>query len=153
MRFRLWVLCLLAHRSGLACNSRLRESQISKLSRASGPDEGQPDNRKLNEPSAMRQIQFNWTQIGGNIPVCPAELKPYMELFAWLTGIVFGDRGKRPLLNCRDGGIAACPSLEQGIPKKPLFCTYLQEAIVSSYILDAPVQEITAMEGCYIAPC
>ena len=59
MRCRLWVLCLLARRSGLACNLRLRESQIRALSRRSGPDEGQPDNRKLNEPSGMRQIQLN----------------------------------------------------------------------------------------------
>ena len=51
MRCRLWVLCLLAHRSGLACNSRLYESQLSKLSRASGLDGGQPNNRELNEPS------------------------------------------------------------------------------------------------------
>ena len=60
MRCRLWVLCLLAHRSGLACNSRLRESQISKLSRASGLDEGQPNNRKLNGPCARRQIRINF---------------------------------------------------------------------------------------------
>ena len=53
------IVRLRVHRGGLACNSRLRESQINKLSRRSGPDEGQPDNRKFNEPSAMRQTQFN----------------------------------------------------------------------------------------------
>ena len=69
MRCRLWcVLCVLAHRSGLACSLRLYESQISKLSRASGLDEGQPNNRELNEPSrravrALRQSQFNWTRL------------------------------------------------------------------------------------------
>ena len=63
MRCRPRIVRLRLHRGGLACNSRLCESQISKLSRASGPDEGQPDNRKLNEPSAMRQIQFNWTRM------------------------------------------------------------------------------------------
>ena len=70
-----------------------------------------------------------------------------MELSAWLTGIVFGDRGKRAFLNCGDGGIAACPSLEQGIPKKSLFCTTLRDAIISSHMVIALVQEITAMEG------
>ena len=51
-------------RGDLACNSRIYESQISKLSRASGLDEGQPNNRELNEPSrravrALRQSHFN----------------------------------------------------------------------------------------------
>ena len=60
MRCRLWcVLSVLVHYSGLAWNSRLSGIQISKLNRRSGPGEGQPDNRKLNEPSAMRQVQFN----------------------------------------------------------------------------------------------
>ena len=57
---RLWVLCLLARSSGLACNSRLGKSQVNKLSRTSGPSSGQPDNRMLIEPSAMRQIQINY---------------------------------------------------------------------------------------------
>ena len=109
MRCRLWVLCLLTHRSGLACNSRLRESQISKLSRASGPDEGQPDNRKLIEPSAMRQIQINRTQIGGIISVCSAELQATNESSAWLTGILSGGCGKRGNPSCRGGGAVACP--------------------------------------------
>ena len=38
-------------------------------------------------------------------------------------------------------------SLERGISKKLLFCTYLQDVIVSSYMVDVLVQEITAMEG------
>ena len=46
------------HCSGLAWNSRLSGIQISKLNRRSGPGEGQPDNRKFNEPSATRQTQF-----------------------------------------------------------------------------------------------
>ena len=57
MRCRLRVLCLRTHRGGLAWNSRLYESQIIELSRASGPGEGQ-QNRKLNEPCARRQIRF-----------------------------------------------------------------------------------------------
>ena len=50
MRCRPRVSCLRTHRGGLACSSRLYESQISKLSGASGPGEGQQNNRKLNEP-------------------------------------------------------------------------------------------------------
>jgi len=139
-------------RGDLACNSRLYESQISKLSRASGLAEGQPNNRELNEPSrravrALRQSQFNWTQIGEIISVCSAELQLYMELSAWSTGIVSGGCGKRGNPSCRGGGAVACPSLEQGIPKKPLFCVTLQDVIVSSYIADVPIQEITKMEG------
>ena len=57
------------HCSGLAWNSRLSGIQISKLNRRSGPGEGQPDNRKLNEPSAMRQIQFNYIY-----RVCPSRI-------------------------------------------------------------------------------
>ena len=60
MRCRLLVLCLCTHRGGLAWNSRLYESQIIELSRASGPGEGQQNNRKLNEPCARRQIRINW---------------------------------------------------------------------------------------------
>ena len=113
MRFRLWyVLCVLAHRSGLACSLRLYESQISKLSRASGLDEGQPNNRELNEPSrwavrALRQSQFNWTRLE-KISVCSAELKLYMELAAWSTGIVSGGCGKRGDPSCRGEGAVAC---------------------------------------------
>ena len=58
MRCRLWVLCLLARFSGLACNSSSGESQVNKLNRSSGPSSGQPNNRMLNEPCARRQIQF-----------------------------------------------------------------------------------------------
>ena len=117
-------------RGDLACNSRLYESQISKLSRASGLAEGQPNDRELNELSrravrALRQSQFNWTQIGEIISVCSAELQLYMELSAWSTGIVSGGCGKRGNPSCRGGGAVACPSLEQGIPKKPLFCIIL----------------------------
>ena len=139
-------------RGDLACNSRIYESQISKLSRASGLDEGQPNNRELNEPSrravrALRQSQFNWTQIGEIISVCSAELQLYMELSAWSTGIVSGGCGKRGNPSCRGGGAVACPSLEQGIPKKPLFCAILRDVIISSHMVNALVQEITAMEG------
>ena len=84
------------------------ESQISKLSRRSGPNWGQPNNREFNEPSAPRRMQFYWTQIGGIIPVCLAELPPYMELSEWSTGIVFGGRGKRGDPSCRGGGADAC---------------------------------------------
>ena len=125
----------LGQRGGLACNSRLYESQIIELSRASGLAENQPNNRELNEPSrravrALRQSQFNWTQIGEIISVCSAELQLYMELSAWLTGIGFEDRGKRDILNCGDGDIAACSSLDQGsLESKSLFCTNLRETI------------------------
>ena len=52
------------HVAESVCNSERGESQLSKLSRASGLDEGQPNNRELNEPSrravrALRQSQFN----------------------------------------------------------------------------------------------
>ena len=64
MRCRLWcVLSVLVHCSGLAWNSRLSGIQISKLNRRSGPGEGQPDNRKFNEPSAMRQTQFYYLSL------------------------------------------------------------------------------------------
>ena len=131
MRCRLWVLCLLARSSGLACNSRLGKSQVNKLSRTSGSSSGQPDNRMLIEPSAMRQIQIKWTQIGEKASVCSAELE-IQELSAWTTGIGFGDRGKHDILNCGDGDIAACSSLDQwiGSPEsKSLFYTYLRETI------------------------
>ena len=152
MRCRLWVLCLLARSSRLACNSSLGESQINKLNRASGPSAashrsaGQPDNRKLNEPSAMRQIRFNWTRLE-EIFVCSAELQLYMELSAWSTGIVSGGCGKRGNPSCRGGGAAVCPSLGQGVPKTPLFCAILRDVIISSHMVNALVQEITAMEG------
>ena len=128
MRCRLWVLCLLARFSGLACNSSLGESQVNKLNRSSGPSSGQPNNSTLNEPCARRQIRFSWTQLE-KASVCSAELQ-IQELSAWLTGIGFEDRGKRDILNCGDGDIAACPSLDQGSPEsKSLFYTYLREII------------------------
>ena len=128
MRCRPWIVRLRLHRGGLACNSSLGESQINKLNRASGPSSGQPDNRKLNEPCARRRIRFFWTRLRD--PVCSAELQPYMELSAWLTGIGFEDRGKRDILNCGDGDIAACSSLDQGsLESKSLFCTNLRETI------------------------
>ena len=105
MRCRLWcVLSVLVHCSGLAWNSRLSGIQISKLNRRSGPGEGQPDNRKFNEPSATRQTQFYWTRLSGIISVCLAALPTYMELSEWSTGIVFGGRGKRGDPSCRGGG-------------------------------------------------
>ena len=128
MRCRPRVMCLRTHRGGLAWNSRLYESQIIELSRASGPGEGQQNNRKLNEPCARRQSRFNWTRLE-KIYVCSAELQTTNELSAWLTGIAFEDRGKRDILNCGDGGIAACSSLGQGNSKKSLFCTHLREII------------------------
>ena len=63
------------------------------------------------------------------ISVCSAELKTTNESSACLTGIVFEDRGKRDILNCGDGGIAACSSLGKEISKKSLFCTDLRESI------------------------
>ena len=113
MRCRLWcVLCVLVHRSGLACSSRLYESQISKLSRASGLDEGQPNNRELNEPSrravrALRQSHLNWTRLE-KISVCSAELQTTNESSAWSTGIVSGGCGKRGNPSCRGEGAVAC---------------------------------------------
>ena len=83
------------------------ERQSIKLDRRSGPNWGQLNNRKLNEPSAMRQIQFNWTQIGG-ISVCSASLSPFQESTELLTGIVFGSCGKRSDPSCRGGDAEAC---------------------------------------------
>ena len=117
-----------AHVAESVCSSERGESQINKLNRASGPSSGQPDNRKLNEPCARRRIRFFWTRLDD--PVCSAELQLYMELSAWLTGIGFEDRGKRDILNCGDGDIAACSSLDQGsLESKSLFCTNLRETI------------------------
>ena len=45
------------------------------------------------------------------------------------------------------GAQLRAPSLEQGIPKKHLFCAILQDIIISSYMVDALVQEITVTEG------
>ena len=55
----------LGQRGGLACNSRIGESQINKLSRISGPGEGQPNNRKLNEPPRwdVRSLRSNSIQL------------------------------------------------------------------------------------------
>ena len=99
-------------RGDLACNSRIYESQISKLSRASGLDEGQPNNRELNEPSrravrALRQSHFNWTRLE-KISVCSAELQTTNESSAWSTGIVSGGCGKRGNPSCRGEGAVAC---------------------------------------------
>ena len=58
-----------------------------------------------------------------------------------------GGCGKRGNPSCRGGGAVACPSLEQGIPKKPLFCAILRDVSISSHMVNALVQEITAMEG------
>jgi len=144
MRCRLWVLCLLARFSGLACNSTLGESQVNKLNRSSGPSSGQPNNSMTNEPCARRQIQFFWTRLW--VSVCSAKLQ-IQELSAWTTGIGFEDRGKRGILNCGDGDIAACSSLDQGSPEsKSLFCTNLRETITGRDVCPM-VQEITAMEG------
>ena len=61
---------------------------------------------------------------------------------------MFEDRGKRDILNCGDGDIAACSSLDQGSPEsKSLFCAILRDVIISSHTVNARVQEITAMEG------
>ena len=43
------------------------------------------------------------------------------------------------------GAQMRAPALERGIPKKPLFCTVLRDITMSSYMVNAPVQEITAM--------
>ena len=45
------------------------------------------------------------------------------------------------------GAQMRAPSLERGIPKKSLFCACLQDVIISSHMVNVPVQEITAMEG------
>ena len=96
-------------------------------------------------PSAQRQIRLYWTRIGG-ISVVRVPLLP--ESSEWPTGIVFEDLGKRDILNCGDGDIAACSSLDQGSPEsKSLFCAILRDVIISSHMVNAPVQEITAMEG------
>ena len=65
----------------------------------------------LIEPSAMRQIQIDWTQIGELISVCLATLRVY-KLVAYSTGIVFGDRGKHGIPSCRGGDKVACPPFE-----------------------------------------
>ena len=49
-----------AHGPGSVWNFRWRERQSIKLDRRSGANWGQLNNRKLNEPSAMRQVQFDW---------------------------------------------------------------------------------------------
>ena len=105
-----------------------RENQIVKLKRGSDPSTGLgEDNRLYYGPSAQRQIRFYWTRIGG-ISVVRVPLLP--ESSEWPTGIVFGDRGKRDILNCGDGDIAACSSLDQGsLESKSLFCTNLRETI------------------------
>ena len=107
MRCRLLVLCLCTHCGGLAWNSRLYESKITELSRASGPGEGQQNNRKLNEPCARRQIRINWTRLE-KIPVCSVELQTTNELSAWSTGVVSGGCGKRGNPSCRGEGAVAC---------------------------------------------
>ena len=96
-------------------------------------------------PSAQRQIRFYWTRL---------------EEFLLFGSHCFQSRLKGRRGSCLGAAVNAvtpvvevgaqmrAPSLERGISKKPLFCTYLQEVIVSSYIVDVPVQEITAMEGC-----
>ena len=105
MRCRLWcVLCVLAHRSGLACSLRLYESQISKLSRASGLDEGQPNNRELNEPSrravrALRQSHFNWTRLEVASDYYPVILRMLLGLFEFLVCQVLGFSNRA---NCRE---------------------------------------------------
>ena len=123
-----------------------RETQIVKLKRGSDPSTGLgADNRMYYEPSAQRRIRFYWTRIGG-ISVVRVPLLP--ESSEWPTGIVFEDRGKRDILNCGDGDIAACSSLDQGSPEsKSLFCAILRDVIISSHTVNARVQEITAMEG------
>ena len=146
MRCRRRVPCLCTHCGGLAWSSRLYESQIIELSRASGPGEGQQNNRKLNEPCARRQIRINWTRLEKS-PVCSAELQTTNESSAWSTGIVSGGCGKRGNPSCRGEGAVVCPSLGQGVPKTPLFCAILRDVIISSHMVNALVQEITAMEG------
>ena len=66
MTCRLW--CALCLNIALVCSLHIAaawhgthvydESQISKLSRRSGPNWGQPNNREFNEPSAPRRMQF-----------------------------------------------------------------------------------------------
>ena len=123
-----------------------RETQIVKLKRGSDPSTGLgEDNRLYHGPSAQRQIRFYWTRIGG-ISVVWVPLLP--ESSEWSTGIVFGGRGKRGDPSCRGGGTDACSSLDQGSPEsKSLFCAILRDVIISSHMVNAPVQEITAMEG------
>ena len=91
------------------------ESQLNKLNRSSGPNEGRLNNRKLLEPPrgalALRQTQNNWTRSDGKISVCLASLRIH-KLAAYLTGIVFGDRGKHGIPSCRGGGTVACPLFE-----------------------------------------
>ena len=122
------------------------ESQIVKLKRRSDPSTGLgADNRMYYEPSAQRQIQFYWTRME-EISVVRVPLLP--ESSEWSTGIVFGGRGKRGDPSCGDGDIAACSSLDQGSPEsKSLFCAILRDVIISSHMVNALVQEITAIEG------
>jgi len=123
------------HVAESVCNSERGKSQVNKLNRSSGTSSGQPNNRKLHEPShsalALRHTQVNWTQIGIDNFCSSAELR-IQELSAWTTGIGFEGRGKHGILNCGDGDIAACPSLDQWIgslESKSLFYTYLREII------------------------
>jgi len=106
-----------AHVAESVCSSERGESQLKKLNMSSGPSEGQLNNRKLLEPPrgalALRQAKNNWTQIEGlrRISVCLASLRIH-KLAAYLTGIVFGDRGKHGISSCRGGGKVACPLFE-----------------------------------------
>ena len=137
------------HVAESVCNSERGESQLEKHNRSSGgPDEGRLNNRKLHEPShsalALRHTQRNWTQIGID-NFCSLATLRIQELSAWTTGIVSGGCGKRGNPSCRGGGAAVCPSLEQGVPKKPLFCAILRDVIISSHMVNALVQEITCL--------
>ena len=148
MRCRLWcVLSVLVHCSGLAWNSRLSGIQISKLNRRSGPGEGQPDNRKFNEPSATRQTQFYWTRLEEFLSVWP-HYQPTWSYLNGRRGSCLGAAVNAVTPVVEVGAQMRAPSLERGIPKKPLFCTVLRDITMSSHMVNAPVQEITAMEGC-----
>ena len=104
------------HVAESVCSSERDESQLEKLNRSSGPNAGRLNNRKLHEPPlsalALRQTQNNWTTIGKIVSVSLVTLRIH-KLVEYLTGIVFGDRGKRAIPSCRgDEGKVACPPFE-----------------------------------------
>ena len=113
MRCRPRVLCLRTHRGGLAWNSRLYESQIIELSRASGPGEGQQNNRKLNEPCARRQIRFNY--IGTTSSQCTRMKNRILKaasIHQWSRSGIRQEGCKHSY-----GGVAQRSGIEEGRPQ------------------------------------
>ena len=95
------------------------------------------------------KLSFDWTRLEGQefLFVQP-HYYPFKSRLNCYRGSCLGAAVNAVTPVVEVGAQMRAPSLERGIPKKSLFCACLQDVIISSHMVNVPVQEITAREGC-----